>query len=152
MTAIPALPSLAPTQDERTMATLAQALSILGFLAPLIIFLIKRQSRFVSFHALQAVLWHAIYFAAILVAVFGFIFVMFFSIAHTVATKGNEPPLAMFAFIPVLWLLIAAGSIINLVLAIVYAIKAGQGEWAEYPVIGRWARRMLKIGPGGAPI
>ena len=43
-----------PTQDERTMATLAHVLQMVGgFLAPLIIFFIRRESRFVSFHALQ---------------------------------------------------------------------------------------------------
>jgi len=45
------------TQDERTMALLAQVLQIVGWwIAPLVIFLIKRQSKFVSFHALQALL------------------------------------------------------------------------------------------------
>jgi uncharacterized membrane protein len=39
-----------------------------------------------------------------------------------------------------------------LVIAIVYGIKAGRGEWAEYPVIGRIAKRILKIGPAGMPL
>ena len=146
MTAIPGPPPLEPTQDERTMATLAQALSILGFLAPLIIFLIKRQSRFVSFHALQAVLWHVIYFAVIMVAMMGFFVVIFFTIAHTAVNRGTAPPVELFVFFPVLWLLIVAGGIMNLILAIVYAVKAGQAEWANYPILGRWARRILKLG------
>jgi hypothetical protein len=29
-------------------------------------------------------------------------------------------------------------------MAIVYAIKAGRGEWANYPVIGKIARGLLK--------
>jgi uncharacterized membrane protein len=42
------------TQDERTMAVLAHALQLVGgWIAPLVIFFVKRQSRFVSFHALQ---------------------------------------------------------------------------------------------------
>ena len=52
-----------PTQDERTMALLAHVLGIFaGFLAPLIFFLVKRDSKFVSFHALQSLAWHIIYF------------------------------------------------------------------------------------------
>jgi uncharacterized membrane protein len=31
--------------------------------------------------------------------------------------------------------------IFNLVLAIVYGIKASNGEWARYPIIGKWAWR-----------
>ena len=50
------------TQDERTMATLANALQVVGWwIAPLIIFLIHRKSRFVSFHALQALLLQIAY-------------------------------------------------------------------------------------------
>jgi hypothetical protein len=41
------------TQDERTMATLAHVLQMVGWwIAPLVIFLTHRKSRFVSFHAL----------------------------------------------------------------------------------------------------
>jgi hypothetical protein len=42
--------------------------------------------------------------------------------------------------------------IVMLVSAIVYGIKAGRGEWAEYPLLGRLSRKILKIGPGGTPI
>jgi len=31
------------------------------------------------------------------------------------------------------------------VLGIVYGIKASKGEWAAYPVIGRWARRLAGV-------
>ncbi len=57
-----------PTPDERTTAMLAHVLTIFaGFIAPLIIYLAKRRdSRFVAFHAMQALLWHlwmlALYF------------------------------------------------------------------------------------------
>jgi len=42
--------------------------------------------------------------------------------------------------------------VVMLVVAIVYGIKAGNGEWAEYPVLGALARHFLKIGPGGSLI
>src|SRR5580704_17545146 len=50
------------TQDERTMGTLAHVLQLVGgWIAPLIIFLVKRDSRFVSFHALQVLLLQGFY-------------------------------------------------------------------------------------------
>lgn len=146
MTEISGANTLEPTtQDDRTMASLAHGLSVLGFLAPLIIFLIKRQSRFVSFHSLQALLWHVTYLALIFLGVFlfGVIFV-FIIIASNSAQHGN-PPIAAFVLFPVLWLGLALGGITNVVLAVVYAIKAGQGEWANYPIFGKWARRLLKM-------
>jgi uncharacterized membrane protein len=35
----------------------------------------------------------------------------------------------------------------TLVIAIVYSLKAGRGEWADYPVLGKLARKMLKMAP-----
>jgi uncharacterized Tic20 family protein len=143
-----------PTQDERTMATLAHALQLIGsWIAPLIIFLINRQSRFVSFHALQALLLQICHVIAIFLAVALWIVIIFSSIMTSAAAKPpSAPPLAFFVVFPLVWLLIVAVGIFMLVIAIVYSIKAGRGEWAEYPVLGRIARRLLKIGPGGTVI
>jgi uncharacterized Tic20 family protein len=143
---------LAPTQDERTMATLAHALQLIGsWIAPLIIFLVKRQSRFVSFHALQALLFQVCYTILVFMTVAGWFALTFSTLALHFRDK-TAPPTAFFAFFPLIWLLFAGCGILNLVIAIVYAIKAGQGEWAEYPFLGRLARKMLRMGPGGAQL
>jgi uncharacterized protein len=139
-----------PTEDERTMATLAHALSLLGFIAPLVIFLIKRQSRFISFHALQALLLHIAYFLLIMVLMVAWFAIIFSTIAHAAITKSAGPPVGVFVVLPLFWLGFMAGWICILVIAIVYSVKASNGEWAEYPVLGRLARKLLKIGPGGA--
>jgi len=45
-----------PTRDERTLGMLAHVLQIVSWLlAPAIIFLVRKDSRFVRYHALQAV-------------------------------------------------------------------------------------------------
>jgi len=50
------------TLDERTMAILAHMLQTVGlWIAPLIIFVVKRESKFVSFHVLQALLLQVLY-------------------------------------------------------------------------------------------
>ena len=50
------------TQDEKAYAGLAHALMIsTWWIGPLVIFLTKRSSRFVSFHALQALFWQIIF-------------------------------------------------------------------------------------------
>ena len=129
-----------PTQDERTMATLAHALQFVGsFIAPLVIFLIKRESRFVTFHALQAILLQLTF----LIVAFGSMMVFFVAIMATLPAHGsNNPPFAVF-FFPLIWLVLMGGHVTVLVLAIVYAVKAGKGEWAGYPIIGGLARRIL---------
>ena len=134
------------TQDERTMATLAHALQVNGWwIAPLIIFLLNRKSRFVSFHALQALLLQI----ANLIVMAGLMlvwFVMIFAtIAHQSADK-NAPPAALFILMPIVWLGFMGMWIFILVISIVYAIKAGRAEWADYPLIGVISRRILKMG------
>ena len=135
-----------PTQDERTMATLAHTLQIVGwFIAPLVIFLIRRDSRFVSFHALQAIFLQLVYmlcWGVFMVGWFGLIFGTVFSQAGK--PQAGPPPLVFLLF-PLIWLVAMLGWGTMLVAAIVYAVKAGRGEWANYPLLGNLARRVLHI-------
>ena len=107
------------TSDERTWAMVAHLGSIagmvvgvgtLGWVAPLIIWLIKReQSRFVAFHALEELLFHLLCIAAGLVI--GTILLM--------------------TCVGVLFLpLLALGA---LVWSVISAIKANNGEAYRYP-------------------
>ena len=68
------------TQDERTIALLAHMLQImLWWIAPLAIFLIKRDSKFISFHALQVLLLQVAYLLLIVAGMFlgfGFFFLL----------------------------------------------------------------------------
>jgi uncharacterized membrane protein len=132
------------TQDERTMATLAHALQVVGWwIAPLIIFLIHRKSRFVSFHALQALLLQIAYLILMGGCMVLWFVTIFSTVAHANADKAGPPP-ALFIVFPIIWLGFMSLWILVLVMAIVYAIKAGRGEWANYPVIGKIARGLLK--------
>jgi uncharacterized Tic20 family protein len=129
-----------PTQDERNMAMLAHVLQLFGgFIAPLIIFLVKRDSRFVRFHALQPLIWHATFFVIMMVAMFSLFLTMFLSIPMEAHAKSTQPPVAFFAMFGSVWLFAMGSWIINLFLAIFFGIKAYEGQWARYPVIGNLA-------------
>jgi len=147
----PAVNELVPTQDERTMGTLAHVLQLVGgWIAPLVIFLVRRNSRFVSFHALQALLLQGLHFLFMMLVMGGFFAFVIAGIAlHQPPAEHNSLPLGFIVFFPLFWLSIMGWWVLILVVAIVYGIKAGRGEWAEYPVLGRLARRILRIGPGG---
>jgi uncharacterized Tic20 family protein len=137
-----------PDQDERTMATLAHALQVVGwFIAPLVIFLIKPESRFVRFHALQALLLQAVHVVLYFILAVAWIAVIFSSVFRQAATSSQQPPfpLAFFIAFPFIWLAMMGLWVFIVVVAILYAVKAGRGEWAQYPLVGRWARRILSI-------
>jgi uncharacterized membrane protein len=137
-----------PTSDEKTMATLAQVLQIVGsWIAPLIIYLVRRESKFVSFHAMQALLWQIvviIIWSGMMIVWFGAIFTMIFAHGGHGA-EPKAPPVWMFLGIGAVWLAIISVSLCNLFLGIFYGIKAGHGEWAGYPVIGKLARRIVRV-------
>ena len=133
------------------MATLAHVLQLVGgWIAPLVIFLVKRNSRFISFHALQVLLLQGVYFLFMMITIGGFFVVLVAGVAFRQPTVDHSSlPPAFFFLFPMIWLGVMGWWICFLVMAIVYGIKAGKGEWAEYPVLGRLARRILSIGPGG---
>lgn len=140
---------LETTPDERTMATLAHALQLIGsWIAPLIIFLIRRQSRFVSFHALQALLLQIVHTIIVLVFMTLWFTTIFTTVFHETSGKPLELPPALLILMPLVWLGFMGLWVGTLIIAILYAIKAGRGEWADYPVLRKLARKMLKMGPG----
>jgi uncharacterized Tic20 family protein len=148
-----AFPPGGTTQDERTMAVLAHVLQLVGgWIGPLIIFFLKRQSRFVSFHSLQ-VLFLQLLFIVINMCVMMVVFsTVILTILRTHGTSHSDIPTALFAVIPLFWLSLMGIFVLKILIAVIYSVKAGRGEWAEYPVLGGWARRVLKIGPNGEPV
>lgn len=140
------VPSIELTQDEKAYAGLAHALMMATWwIGPLVVYLTKKESRFVAFHSLQALFWQVIY----TVLVFGGMIVFFvFTLTETIAVPRqsnvpSQPPIAIFIAFPFLWLFLMAGAAITLILGIMYCLKAMRGEWAGYPLIGKWARRIV---------
>lgn len=73
-------PGYIPTQDERTMAILSHILAIpAGFLAPLIIYLIKKDdSKYVAEHAKESLNFQITMFIAIIVLLISIVGWLFF--------------------------------------------------------------------------
>ena len=110
--------SAAVSQDDKTMAMLSYLLGIFtGFLGPLVIWLMKKdQSKFVGFHALQALLLHA------------------------VVTLGYILSSVLFVVI-IGFLTMPVFALLGLVFSILAGLAANRGEWYEIPVIGPIARQ-----------
>jgi uncharacterized protein len=108
-------------QEDCTMAMLAHLLGIATvFLGPFMIFMImKGQSRFVAFHALQAVL-----FQCIITAGFAASFLLFTPRPNHIVFIGT----------------LAASA----VMGVISGLAANRGEWYEIPILGATAKGMLK--------
>jgi uncharacterized Tic20 family protein len=135
-----------PTKDDRTFAMLAHVLQLFGaFIAPLVIYVAKRDSPFVRFHALQALIWKIAEMVLIFGVIIVFIVAMFSTIAVQGGTGAKEPPLAVFLLFPLIWGGVLLTWIVNITIAIYFGIKAYDGEWAAYPFIGRLARKWAGV-------
>jgi len=134
------------TADEKAYAGLSHALMLsTWWIAPLIIYFMKKESRFVRFHAMQALLWQIVFSVLYFIAMAVFFAVV---ISSTLSNQGKPPdpshfPVAIFVAMPFIWLLAMGGFAISLTLAILFSLKAMRGQWAEYPVIGKWAMRIV---------
>lgn len=129
-----------PTADERTMGFLAHLLQIFtGFLGPLAILLVRQNSPFVKFHAWQSLIWQLCFTALSLGGLSLAFFSVFAAAFHDLSRphSPNSVP-AFFLLFPLLWLFAICGWIVNVILGVVYGLKAQRGEWAAYPIIGKW--------------
>jgi uncharacterized protein len=134
------------------MAVLSHALQVVGgWIPPLIIFFVKRQSRFVSFHSLQVLFLELVYLVVTMFMTTFWIAGIALAVIYTRGNNNSLPP-ALFLAFPIFWLGWMMVFVTKIVAAVIYSIKAGRGEWAEIPLVGGWARRVLKIGPGGGPV
>jgi uncharacterized membrane protein len=137
------------TQDEKAYAGLAHALMIsTWWIGPLIIFFMKKESRFVKFHSLQALLWQLIFTVVYFVGLAIFFATMFRTVLSMPRGKAAHPPnfpIAFFAAFPIYWLTIMGGVAITMTLGIMYCLRAMRGQWSGYPIIGRWARRITGV-------
>ncbi len=111
--------------EDRVMGMLAYVLAIFTYwLGPLILWLVKKdQSKFVAFHALQALV------------LMGVMFVV--GIAANILTALH---LGLIAW-PVAGLLGFGAFVLN----IIAAIAANKGDWYEMPVIGKYARQFAGV-------
>ena len=127
---LPGAPPITISQDDKLWAMLAHLAGLAGYLggvlqyvAPLVIYLVyKDKSQFVAFHALQSLYFQlAVLVAGIIAGLITFV------------TCGVGAPLLVG---------IGVGALVYVIIA---AIKANQGEWFEYWLVGPWAKRTVGL-------
>ena len=112
----------ATTQDDKTMAMLSYPLGIFtGFLGPLILWLVKKdQSKFVAFHALQALILHAFVVAGYILS-------------------------SLLVFVLIGFLTYPIFFIIGVVYSVLAGLAANKGDWYEIPIVGKLARQQVGL-------
>ena len=120
------------TQEDRLWAMLSYVLLfVASFIAPLVIFLVKKDnSKFVAYHALQSLLLVG-GLVVLTIAV---------NIIGAILTAIHLWLLA----VP-LFLVLGLVGLGAFVLVIIAAIKSYGGEWYEMPVVGKIARQQVGV-------
>src|SRR5579859_7409800 len=88
-----------PTKDEKLLAMLAHLLAFFGggFIAPIVILAVKRDSKFVSFHAIQALLISFAWMGVFMTTFFGTVGLAFMRAPHpALAAHQARPPAEIF--------------------------------------------------------
>ena len=138
------------TSDEKVLAELAHASVLFAFFGPVVPTLIwvyqRNKSRYVRFHALQAMGYQAMafwaFFVGIFIAIFGGII-----ISIIIASISNIDPSDMSAFPFIVQPIIMLGIFglwgIFFLIGIIGAIFCMIGRNFSYPLIGRWLKGKL---------
>ncbi len=128
--------------DERMLALFSHlSLFLGGILLPIIFWATnKDKSKFVTFHALQALWFHIAYIALLIVYIFGFVIIMLIGGlglgALSGATGGGEMPVFMIILIIAFYGLLFVIIFGAIGYSVYMAIKSYKGELVKYPVIG----------------
>lgn len=139
-----------PTSDEKVLAALAHASVFLSFFGPIgatIIWVIQRnKSKYVRFHALQAMGYQALTFWAWFISIFIITLGMVgvgFVITLLTSESSVLPPAAMFFIQPVVVLIIFGMWGLMILTGFVGAVFCMLGKDFHYPLLGNWLHNKL---------
>ena len=141
----PLFPDPPANNEEKMLAMLCHfSIFIGGIILPIIMWAIQKdKSKFVTFHALQAIFFHIAYFVAIMLLVMIMVFAIFVPLGMMGGFTGLENPQAgagisiiMIIIMIVFYALLIAMIFGAIGYAIYVGIKTYQGELKMYPYIG----------------
>ena len=113
----------------------------IGIIA-IICLIMEKENRFVKFHALQSLLWHAAYIVVIIALMILGAIIGMVGIAASAASSSAGAGVGLIGMlIWLLWLLFFFGYLIMLILA---AVKAYGGLEYKLPIVGNMAEKWIK--------
>lgn len=140
-----------PTSDEKIMAALAHAsvlLSFLGPIGPTLIWAFQRtKSKYVRYHALQAMGYQSLLFwiwiIGIFVVVFGAVFLMVILEVIFMDSTSSDMPFAPFIMQPIIVLGMFGLWGVFFIIGVIGAVFCIMGRDFNYPVIGTWLKKKV---------
>jgi uncharacterized membrane protein len=122
-------------------ANIAAAISYI-WIVGLIFFFLEKENKFIRFHAMQSILFGAIW-SVVMIGLILIGMVLTFIGAAVAAIAGDVAGSLFGILISLVWFLIALVPVALFVGLILTAIKAYQGKFAKLPVIGNIAEKIV---------
>ena len=126
--------------DEKLMSLLSHLAILIpniGILAPIVIWLTqKEKSKFVRYHAIQAIFFQLLFFILLMLSLIAGIILMAISLIFSNVSSGGEPGVFFWVSMGImnlyfpLWLFFS-------IYAIVAAVKSFKGKTFRYLIIGK---------------
>lgn len=138
-----------PTSDERLLAMLSHLSIFLGgIILPIILWATQKdKSKYVSFHSLQAILYHLAFAVIIIVFVFFMVFMLIVSgiglSGFAESGQSGEMPVFMIIVMVVLYGGIFLLAFSGVGYAIYLGVKSYQGKLIKIPVIGNYVYKKV---------
>lgn len=139
-----------PTSDEKLMAALAHGSILLAFLGPIVPAIVwmsqRKKSKYVSFHALQAMGYQALMFWLWIVVgtlIMLFAMCLLVPLAMFVMENSNNPGVAPFVVQIFMFLFIFGFMGLFFLTGIAGAIFCLTGREFRYPLLGKWLEKYL---------
>ena len=129
--------------DDKMLAMFAHfSIFLGGIILPIIFyFMQKGKSKYVAFHSLQSIFFHLLYMFIVLFIVFVLVIVLvLLGVFNTKYFSHSDSAPAGFIIGMIMFYIGLFGSIIVFIGSGVYmGIKAYNGNWTKYPIVGNWA-------------
>ena len=120
-------------------ANITALLGYIIWIVALIALVMEKENRFVRFHAIQSLVYHA---AIIVVVIALMIIGVFLGIAGAVAGQAGGAIGGLFGgLIGLIWMVVFLGYLVGLIYA---AVQAYGGKWFKLPIIGNMAEKWAK--------
>lgn len=142
--------NVTPTSDEKVMAALAHGSVFLAFLGPVVSVGVwafqRKKSKYVCFHALQAMGYQALMFwlwIVVMILIVVLAMCLAFPLSMVIMEESRDTMFAPFVFQMFIFMSIFGFMGLFFITGIVAAVYCLLGRHFRYPLIGKWLERHL---------
>ncbi len=130
--------------DEKLLAMLSHfSIFLGGIILPIILYFVQKdRSKFVAFHALQAIFFHLLYAGIIVLSMVALV-VVFGASGVFLDSNSDELPVSFFMGMGLFYIVLIGSIFVAIAYGIYMGVKAYDGDTKKYILVGKWASKKV---------